>query len=34
MQSAQPRDVGMLIFVIGLFAILFVVTLLLGAPVR
>jgi hypothetical protein len=34
MQSAQPRDVGVLIFVIGLFLILFVVTLLLGTPVR
>jgi hypothetical protein len=34
MQSAQPRDVGALIFVIGLFLILFVVTLTLGAPVR
>jgi hypothetical protein len=34
MQSAQPRDVGALIFVIGLFLILFVVTLVLGAPVR
>jgi hypothetical protein len=34
MQSAQPRDVGVLVFVIGLFLILFVVTLLLGSPVR
>ena len=34
MQSAQPRDVGMLILVIGLFLILFVVTLLLGSPSR
>lgn len=34
MQSAQPRDVGVLILVIGLFLILFVVTLLLGTPVR
>lgn len=34
MQSAQPRDVGMLILVIGLFLILFVVTLTLGSPAR
>ena len=34
MQSAQPRDVGMLILVIGLFLILFVVTLLVGSPSR
>jgi hypothetical protein len=34
MQSAQPRDVGVLIFVIGLFLILFVVTLLVGTPSR
>lgn len=34
MQSAQPRDVGMLILVIGLFLILFVVTLILGSPAR
>jgi hypothetical protein len=34
MQSAQPRDVGVLIFVIGLFLILFVVTLTVGSPVR
>jgi hypothetical protein len=34
MQSAQPRDVGVLILVIGLFLILFLVTLLLGTPVR
>jgi len=34
MQSAQPRDIGMLILVIGLFLVLFVVTLTLGAPVR
>jgi hypothetical protein len=34
MQSAQPRDVGMLVFVIGLFLVLFVVTLLLGTPTR
>jgi hypothetical protein len=34
MQSAQPRDIGVLIFVIGLFLVLFVVTLLMGTPVR
>ena len=34
MQSAQPRDIGMLILVIGMFLILFVVTLTLGSPVR
>lgn len=34
MQSAQPRDLSALILVIGLFATLFVVTLMLGSPVR
>lgn len=34
MQSAQPRDVGMLIFVIGLFLVLFVASLLIGSPTR
>jgi hypothetical protein len=34
MQSARPRDVGVLVFVIGLFLVLFVVTLLVGSPVR
>jgi tetrahydromethanopterin S-methyltransferase subunit G len=34
MQSAQPRDIGVLIFVIGMFLVLFVVTLTLGTPVR
>ena len=34
MQSAQPRDIGVLIFVIGLFLILFVVTLVVGTPTR
>ena len=34
MQSAQPRDIGVLILVIGMFLVLFVVTLLLGTPVR
>ena len=34
MQSAQPREIGVLILVIGVFLVLFVVTLLLGTPVR
>lgn len=34
MQSAQPRDVGALILVIGLFLILFVVSLTVGTPIR
>jgi hypothetical protein len=34
MQSAQPRDIGVLILVVGMFLILFLVTLLLGTPVR
>ena len=34
MQSAQPRDIGVLVLVIGMFLILFVVTLTVGSPVR
>ena len=34
MQSAQPRDIGVLVLVIGMFLILFVVTLTMGSPVR
>ncbi len=34
MQSAQPREIGVLILVIGMFLILFIVTLTLGTPVR
>jgi hypothetical protein len=34
MQSAQPRDLGALILVIGVFLVLFVVTLTMGSPVR
>jgi tetrahydromethanopterin S-methyltransferase subunit G len=34
MQSAQPRDIGVLVLVIGVFLILFVVTLTMGSPVR
>jgi hypothetical protein len=33
-QSAQPRDIGVLILVIGVFLILFVVTLTMGTPLR
>jgi hypothetical protein len=33
-QSAQPRDLGALVLVIGVFLILFVVTLMMGSPVR
>jgi hypothetical protein len=31
-QTAQPRDVGALALVVGLFVILLVVTLLVGGP--
>jgi tetrahydromethanopterin S-methyltransferase subunit G len=34
MQSAQPRDIGVLVLVIGMFLILFLVTLMMGAPIR
>ena len=34
MQSAQPRDVGVLILVISLLLVLFVVSLMLGSPIR
>ena len=34
MQSAQPRDIGVLVLVIGMFLILFVVTLTQGTPLR
>ncbi len=34
MQTAQPRDIGVLILVIGVFLILFVVTLTMGTPLR
>jgi hypothetical protein len=34
MQSAQPRDLGALVLVIGVFLVLFVVTLTMGSPVR
>jgi hypothetical protein len=32
MQSTQPRDLGALVFVVGLFVILLVVTVVLGSP--
>lgn len=34
MQSAQPRDVGALILVIGIFLVLLVVSLTMGPPLR
>jgi hypothetical protein len=34
MQSAQPRDIGVLVFVVALFLVLFVVTVLIGSPAR
>jgi len=34
LQSAQPRDLGALVLVVGLFVVLFVVTLLYGASPR
>jgi hypothetical protein len=33
-QSTQPRDLAALVFVVGLFAVLLVVTLTIGSPVR
>jgi hypothetical protein len=33
-QTAHPRDVGALALVIGLFLVLFVVSLTLGTPTR
>jgi hypothetical protein len=32
MQISQPRDFGPLVLVVGLFVILFVVTLMVGTP--
>jgi hypothetical protein len=34
MQISQPRDLGPLVLVVGLFVILFIVTLTVGAPQR
>lgn len=33
-QRARPQDIGALVLVVGLFLILFVVTLTLGTPAR
>lgn len=33
-QSAHPRDLGALALVVGLFVILFVVSVMLGSPAR
>ena len=33
-QSAQPRDIGALALVVGLFLILFIVSVVYGSPVR
>jgi hypothetical protein len=33
-QSAHPRDIGALALVIGIFVILFVVSVMLGSPAR
>jgi hypothetical protein len=32
MQSARPRDLGALVFAIGVLLVLFVVTLIVGSP--
>jgi len=32
MQSARPRDLGALVLVVGMFAILLVVSLTMGSP--
>jgi|SwirhisoilCB2_FD_contig_31_2223915_length_264_multi_10_in_0_out_0_1 hypothetical protein len=34
MQISQPRDLGPLLFVVGFFAILLAVTVIVGAPQR
>jgi hypothetical protein len=34
MQTAQPRDIGALMLVIGVFVVLFVLSLMLGSPAR
>lgn len=33
-QTARPRDIGALLLVVGIFLVLFVVTLALGSPLR
>lgn len=32
MQSAQPRDLGALVLVVGILAVLFLLSLVLGRP--
>jgi hypothetical protein len=32
MQTAQPRDIGALVLVVGVFLVLFVLSLMLGSP--
>jgi hypothetical protein len=34
MQTAQPRDIGALVLVVGVFVVLFVLSLMLGSPAR
>jgi hypothetical protein len=33
-QTAHPRDVAALVLVVGVFAVLFVVAVILGTPLR
>jgi hypothetical protein len=33
-QTTQPRDVAALALVVGIFLVLFIVALMLGAPIR
>jgi hypothetical protein len=33
-QSAHPRDIGALALVVGVFLVLFIVSLMLGSPAR
>jgi hypothetical protein len=34
MQTAHPRDIGALALVVGVFLVLFVLSLMLGSPAR
>jgi hypothetical protein len=34
MQSAQPRDIGAVILAIGVVLVLFILSLVLGSPLR
>jgi hypothetical protein len=34
MQTAHPRDIGALVLVVGVFLVLFVLSLMLGSPTR